>query len=287
MHAGRTRRVGGNALGRDGRRRAARGQRVRAGAGARPVRPRGGDVERRSERELTGCGRQLCGVPAPPLARLLRLEPEHDVRDADEPHALALLLAGLHAHRRRPARRRREPRRGRRDRRRQNRRIARGDALRRSELRADQPAAASSARRARRSRTRRSGSRSRSARSAPQGVSAVPAKVQAFAGAQWGRVRTFAPAAAHPAHEPAASRHPVRGGVQAGRDRGHPGHAQKGTRAPALVSAGVEPNRERGGARRPRAATSTCTSRSTARSTTPPSPRGARSARTRPRARSR
>ena len=84
-------------------RRAARGRRDGAGAGARPLRP----VEAmrhcrrvldRREREPARRGDQLRVVPAARLARVVRREPEPDVRAPDATAALALLLAGLHEH---------------------------------------------------------------------------------------------------------------------------------------------------------------------------------------------
>ena len=84
---------------------------------------------------------QLRGLPAARLARVVRLEPEPDVRAPRRAAALALLLAGLHEHGGRLAGRAREPHRRGCDRRRAARRVARGAALRRRELRADERAA--------------------------------------------------------------------------------------------------------------------------------------------------
>ena len=108
---------------------------------------------------------QLRRLPGAPLGRVLRLEPEPDVRPADARAARALLLAGLHHHERRVAGGAREPDRRSRDRRRPARRLERVAALRRPDLHVAEPAADRPRSRSPPWRTRPSGSRWRSGRS--------------------------------------------------------------------------------------------------------------------------
>ena len=77
---------------------------------------------------------QLRRLPRAALAGVLRLEPEPDVRPADERAARALLLAGLHHQPRRLAGGAGKPDRRSRDRRRPARRLERVAALRRPDL---------------------------------------------------------------------------------------------------------------------------------------------------------
>ena len=145
LHAGDRRSLDRDGLGRDGRRRAPVGRRERAGPGARPLRRLLRDVgrledERAGRRLRPRRSDQLRRLPGASLAGVLRLEPEPDVRPADERDARALLLARLRHEERTVAGGAGKPDRGRRDRRRPARRLERVAALRRPDVHVAEPA---------------------------------------------------------------------------------------------------------------------------------------------------
>ena len=144
LPAGDRRRLDRDDLGRDRGRRAPLRRGQRAGAGTRPLRRLPRDVEglgRCSEERVRPQRRdQLRRLPRAPLASVLRLEPEPNVRPADAKAACALLLARVHHHAWRVAGGAGQPDRRRRDRRRPARRLERIAALRRPDLHVSQPA---------------------------------------------------------------------------------------------------------------------------------------------------
>ena len=175
------------------------GRRERAGPGARPLRRLRRDVAtpgrraRASRASARDAAISYAAYRVLLWRRVVRLEPEPNVRAADERAALALLLAGLHDARRKLAGGAREPDRRGRDRRRPARRLERVAALRRPDAsrRANQPLIVHAA-----------GSTVEDATfwqplalgtiQPHSSLTAVPADVQSFVGAEWGHVRGFA-----------------------------------------------------------------------------------------------